>query len=163
VETAANQRQIVITPALDLVRELWPELWHALETDTDEVRERVCEAIAPQARATRRLIDFLVEFAPEPPLARPPFGALDWDRMPSHAGLIYGHRSRYLHDGKPFPLPMLEVPRTEENGATQEVPYGLNSAGLGGRWEAAEAPMPLATFEHIARGALLRWWDDLAE
>lgn len=81
--------------------------------------------------------------------------------MGDHARRIYGYRSAYLHGAKPFPLPMLELPRMEENGAIQEVPYGLNSGGLGGVWEAAESPMLLSTFEHVVRGALLRWWDEL--
>jgi hypothetical protein len=56
---------------------------------------------------------------------------------------------------------MLERPRVEESGAIQEVPDGLNSAGLGGIWLAKDAPMLLSTFEYITRGALLRWWDGL--
>jgi hypothetical protein len=56
---------------------------------------------------------------------------------------------------------MLAEPRVEDNGAVQEVPGGHSTGGLGGVWDAAEAPMLLATFEHIARGALLRWWDQL--
>ena len=57
---------------------------------------------------------------------------------------------------------MLRAARPEENGAIQEVPYGLNTGGLGGIWDAKEVPMLLATFEYIARGALLAWWDELA-
>lgn len=81
--------------------------------------------------------------------------------MAQHARLIYAHRSTALHAGKPFPLPMLERPRSEENGAIQEVPWGLTSGGQGGIWDSKEAPMLLSTFEHIARGSLLNWWDEL--
>ncbi len=81
--------------------------------------------------------------------------------MADHARRIYVHRSAALHAGKPFPLPMLEQPRSEENGAIQEVPFGLNTGGLGGIWDAKEAPMLLATFEYIPRGALLTWWEEL--
>ena len=56
---------------------------------------------------------------------------------------------------------MLEEPRLEENGATKEVSHDLNTGGLGGVWGAEEAPMLLATFEYIARGALLNWWDEI--
>ena len=97
----------------------------------------------------------------EPPELRPSFGELDWGEMAQHARLIYSHRSTALHGGKPFPLPMLEQPRKEENGAIQEVPWGLNTGGLGGVWDAKEAPMLLSTFEYIARGSLLNWWDEL--
>jgi len=34
---------------------------------------------------------------------------------------------------------------------------------MGAIWDAAETPMLLATFEYIARGALLQWWDEMAE
>ncbi len=162
VEIAASQRKGASADPIELVRSLWPELWQALEPASDVARERVCILLAPQIRATRKFIDFLVEYAPNPPPIRPLHGGLNWADMEGHARLIYGHRSKALHEGKPFPLPMLELPRIEENGASQEVPFGLNSGGLGGIWDAAEAPMLLSTFEFIARGALLRWWTKLA-
>ncbi len=59
-------------------------------------------------------------------------------------------------------MPMLEQSRVEDSGASQEVPWGLNTGGLGGIWDAKETPMLLSTFEYLARGALLRWWDELA-
>jgi len=56
----------------------------------------------------------------------------------------------------------LEEPRSDHPGVVQEVPFGLNSGGLGGVWKASETPMLLSTFEYITRGAPLRWWDELA-
>lgn len=160
-ETAANQRQDAAVDPIHLVQRLWPELWSALESSPDESKQAVCQVVSPQMRATRKFIDFLVECSPQPLPLRPAAGVVDWQRMGDHARRIYGYRSAYLHGAKPFPLPMLELPRMEENGAIQEVPYGLNSGGLGGVWEAAESPMLLSTFEHVVRGALLRWWDEL--
>ena len=119
------------------------------------MQAEVSKALGASDQATRKFIDFLTEYAPEPPALRPPFSALVWDNMADHARRIYGHRSVALHGVKPFPLPMLEQPGPEENGAIQEVPYGLNTGGLGGIWDAKEVPMLLATFEYIARGALL--------
>lgn len=161
VEIAANHRQQVQTAPERLVQALWPELWSALTTAGDTARAQVAWLLAPQIRATRKFVDFLVACAPKPPALRPPHGKLEWGDMAQHARLIYGHRSTALHAGKPFPLPMLERPRSEENGAIQEVPWGLNSGGQGGIWDAKEAPMLLSTFEHIARGSLLNWWDEL--
>lgn len=161
VEIGANFRQDSTAEPTTLVEQLWPELWSALEPADEPIRVDVAKLLAPQIRAARKFVDFLVSLAPEPPEVRPPFGELAWDSLKEHARLIYGHRSRALHAGKPFPLPMLEEPRTEENGATQEVPYGLNSGGLGGVWDAKEAPMLLSTFEYLARGSLLAWWDEL--
>ncbi|NGY65059.1 hypothetical protein G7043_39715 [Lentzea sp. NEAU-D13] len=161
IEIAANYRQTGQVTPQELVEDLWPELWAALQTADDAVRAEVSHQIAPQIRATKKFVDFLTECAPEPADLRPPTGELDWTKMAQHAKLIYRHRSKALHGGKPFPLPMLEQPRHEANGAIQEVPWGLNTGGLGGVWDAKEAPMLLSTFEHIARGSLLNWWDEL--
>lgn len=161
VEIAANQRQTSKADPVELVEQLWPELWESLQPLDTEQRAAVCKVLAPQVRSTRKFIDFLVACLPDAPNLRPASSELDWSVMNDHARLIYRHRSKALHGGKPFPLPMLEEPRIEENGAVQEVPYGLNSGGLGGVWDAAEVPMLLSTFEYIVRGSLLRWWDEL--
>lgn len=163
VEIAANHRQKTKATPQELVEDLWPQLWSAVQPTNDVVRAEVSKLVAPQMRATRKFVDFLTECAPEPPELRSSFGELDWAKMAQHAKLIYGHRSTALHGGKPFPLPMLEQPRDEENGATQEVPWGLNTGGLGGVWDAKEAPMLLSMFEYIARGSLLNWWDELRD
>jgi hypothetical protein len=160
-EIAANYRQETRGTPQELVETLWPDLWSALAPADDAVRGAVSAQVAPQMRATRKFVTFLTECAPPPLEARPPWAELDWARMSKHASLIYSYRSMALHTGKPFPLPMLERPRVEEDGSVQEVPFGLNSGGLGGVWDAKEAPMLLSTFEHIVRGALLRWWDEL--
>ncbi len=60
-------------------------------------------------------------------------------------------------------MPMLRPPRTEGIGAVQEVPDRIDTAGCGGIWEAAEVLMLLSTFEHLARGALHRWWSELTQ
>jgi len=161
VEIGANYRQTVLAKPVELIEKLWPELWAALQPSDESVRVNVSKLLAQQIRATKKFIDFLVQCAPDAPDLRPPFGDLDWTKMADHARRIYGHRSAALHSGKPFPLPMLEQPRQEENGANQEVPFGLTTGGLGGIWAAIEAPMLLGTFEYIARGALLTWWDEL--
>lgn len=161
VEIAANQRQKVAASPEELIKSLWPELWTVLGPVEDTQRAMVSKMLAPQIRATKKFVDFLAECAPVPPSVRPTHGSLEWTEMRQHARRVYAHRSNALHGGKPFPLPMLEQPRTEANGAVQEVPYGLSSSGLGGSWMAEEAPMLLSTFEYIARGALLRWWDEL--
>ena len=161
VEIAANHRQQSSAPPHELVESLWPELWSALLPAEPDVREAVARLVAPQMRATRKFVDFMTECAPDPPDVRPAWGELEWSEMAAHARLIYRYRSGALHSGKPFPLPMMEPAREEQNGAIQEVPWGLNSGGLGGVWDAAESPMLLSTFEHIARGSLLSWWDEL--
>lgn len=72
--------------------------------------------------------------------------------------LIYGLRSSALHEGTPFPMPMLEPPPSTDFEAPSEKPFGLASSAGGGTWLAADTPMTLATFEYVARGALLNWY-----
>jgi hypothetical protein len=77
--------------------------------------------------------------------------AADPDRLREHGG----HRN-------PVRLPARAAhPAGLHNGAIQEVPWGLNTGGSGGVWDAKEAPMLLSAFEYIARGSLLNWWDEL--
>jgi hypothetical protein len=161
VETAAKCRQTVSASPVELVEELWPELWTEMADTDDASRFAISELVAPQMKATRTFLDFVTECAPAPPDPRPEFPELDWGRMRKHAGTIYTHRSTALHGAKPFPAPMLEFPRIEPSGAIQEAPFGLNSGALGGIWDAKQTPMLLSTFEYIARGALLHWWREM--
>lgn len=162
VEAAATRRQTREVDPIELVTEFWPDLWGVLKSADAVIQKQVAERVRGQMRATRKFLDFVVECAPPPPEPRTAF-PIDWAKMRDYAKIVYGHRSKALHEGKPFPLPMLEPPRVEEpSGAFGEAPLGLNSGGLGGVWDAKETPMLLSTFEHIARGALLVWWDELA-
>ncbi|MFV9452759.1 hypothetical protein ACNJ7E_04715 [Rhodococcus sp. NM-2] len=162
VEIAAGFRQKVADEPSALIEELWPELWTAIEPAEDSVRKKVSKLLAPQVRATRKFIDFLEKYSPARPDPEPQFDKLDWRQMRKHAQVVYRHRSKALHDGKPFPMPMLEVPRIDESGVLQETPSGLSAGGLGGVWLAEETPMLLSTFEYIVRGSLLRWWEEQA-
>lgn len=161
VEIAANHRQKISSSPEELIESLWPELWTVLAPVEPARRAKVSKLMASQIRATKKFVDFIADCAPVPPSVRPVHGSLEWADMRQLARSVYGHRSDALHGGKPYPFPMLEQPRIEPNGAVQEVPYGLSSSGRGGSWTTDEAPMLLSTFEHIARGALLRWWDEL--
>ncbi|MEU0093875.1 hypothetical protein [Kribbella sp. NPDC006257] len=163
VEIAAKARQLSEVDAVALLKDVWEELWTAIEPADDPVRQSVAYLLAPQIRAARAFRDFLADCAPEPPEIRPQFSPLDWTKIRQHAGKIYEHRSQALHAGKPFPMPMCERPGIEGPNAIQEVPYGLNSGSNGAIWAAKETPMLLSTFEYIARGALLAWWDELID
>lgn len=161
VEIAAKHRQRSSVSATDLLEDMWPEVWRELALADVEIRQNVAKELAPLVRSARAFRDFLTDCAPPPPAQRPEHSSLDWSDMRRHAKLIYEHRSKALHAGKPFPMPMQNPPTVESAGAVQEVPWGLNAGGLGGVWDASESPMLLQTFEHIARGALLAWWDEL--
>lgn len=126
----SGDRQTVNVTSEELVESLWSELWSNLSDATPTVRASVAKQVAPQIRATRKFVDFLVECAPEPPALRPSWVALDWDAMADHATLIYRHRSAALHAGKPFPMPMLDLPRHEEHGAIRKCHSASTAADL---------------------------------
>jgi hypothetical protein len=130
-----------------------------------ELVKIVAQELAETLKSTRKFIDFVTEFAPSPPENRPPYASQSiWKAgKPSRTSLttIYGHRSKALHTGIPFPLPMCEPPGYIEN-AFEEIPVGLGTSGMGGSWvHKDDVPMLLHVFEYIVRNALLSWWGSM--
>lgn len=41
--------------------------------------------------------------------------------------------------------------------------FGLGMGTQGSYWNVENLPISMHTFHHLARGALLRWWDVLAQ
>jgi hypothetical protein len=166
VETAANYWRAGEEPPVERLRASKPELEPVLrEGGGDAFVERVAALIAPYMGATRKFIDFLLAFRPPSPQPRPPDAfAIDWSATSLAKALrtIYGQRSKALHEGTPFPYPMGDPPSRLDGGAHSEKPPWLATAYLGGVWRAEDLPMVLNVFHHIARGALLNWWDHLA-
>lgn len=124
----------------------------------------VAAQIAPMLKSTRKFIDFTTGFIPPEPDERPSWESLqvDWSepRMRSTLSKVYGYRSRSLHEGKPFPEPMLGAPfRRAPGEPPSERPFmGLARHSLGGTWKPRDAPINLHCFHYIAREALLNWW-----
>jgi hypothetical protein len=120
----------------------------------------------PYLGATRKFIDFVKEFLPDPPPVRPaPWGQFSWEpqEMQRIMKLIYGYRSQALHGGKPFPAPMCIPPVKGRNSpAPSKIPPGTAMSYLGGTWLREDTPICLHTFEYIVRGTLLNWWSSLA-
>lgn len=145
---------------VEVLEEFLPRVWEALNDAPTQTRQTVAKELAQQVGATRKFVNFVEDFAPDPPDPRPEY-AVDWRRLSDHMRIIYGHRSRALHDGTPFPGPMLDQPRNGPDGVPSEAPIGITAAARGGSWSAAEMPMSLHTFEYIVRGSLLNWLSHL--
>jgi hypothetical protein len=151
---------------IDRLRASKPELEQMLSAaGGPELAEQVAEMLAPSLGATKRFIDFTMGFLPDPPLSRPAAGQQHpWTRpaLKKSLSLIYAHRSRALHSGIPFPAPMC-LPPFSGGDAFGELPgAGGTAAGFGDNvWLARDTPMTFHLFEHIARGALLAWWESL--
>ncbi len=112
-----------------------------------------------------QLVGAIETFAPDPPPERPDaWLQVDWSQLQHHLRIVYDHRSRALHDGTPFPPPMCEPPGWAPGpGKTPaERPPGRAASAQPGTWLEADTPMLLATFEYIARHALVGWWRQLA-
>ncbi|HKZ71328.1 MAG TPA: hypothetical protein VJ020_14670 [Anaerolineales bacterium] len=160
IEVAAGHWRSAKETPVERLTTSRPELERLLRTvGGEELVEQVAEQIADYMGATKKFIDFVLEFLPDPPPDRPPLGFQhSWDReaIKETLKIIYHWRSRALHGGTPFPMPMCEPPFPFQGGLAEK-PVGLATQALGGIWMAKDAPMLLHTFEYIVRNALLRW------
>ncbi len=142
-----------------------PELAAILqEAGGDDLLTRVAEQISDSLGATKKFVDFVLEFLPNPPEKRPPEKfQLSWDRnvLKETLRTVYGWRSRALHGGIQFPYTMCESPIKFGFGYCEK-PGGGTSA-FGAYWTEEDTPIYLHTFEYIVRNALLKWWASMAE
>ena len=169
VETAANlwARGRRKDPPEAVLRKLEPDLAAILEKAGGEPHlVEVARRIAQQMRARKKFVDFLLAFPATPPMPRPVIGPLDWSpaAMAVHLNIICKWRSKDLHDGIPFPLPMGRAAvRVNQQGGFSEVPYGHGHARWTGPrpWAYEDIPMLLNTFKYIVGHALRAWWQTI--
>jgi hypothetical protein len=161
VEAAAGYWRASQEPAVERLRAAEPELASLLENAGGETLcLEVADMIADYMGVTKKFVDFVLEFMPPPPQERPPESAQHpWDNKTLEQSLraIYRWRSRALHSGVRFPLPMCE-PMWPVGNVLAEKPMALAVATADAAWRVEDTPMLLHVFEHIARHALLGWW-----
>jgi|ERR1035437_1644919 hypothetical protein len=124
---------------------------------------RVAAMIAPNMGASKKFCEFLLNFKPEAPEIRPPEAfRYSWEKswLQKSFRKIYDWRSKALHGGIPFPIPMCEKPQ-EHDGVLDEIPTAIAQSALGGNWLAEDTPMYLFLFEYIARNSLIKWWKSM--
>ncbi len=169
LETTANNVYTTNASPDERLRDAKPDLAELLEKcGGDELVHKVAKSIAHTLGATKKFIDFTMQFMPDKPDRRPDLDSLQvkW----SESGLkkilrkVYGYRSRALHDGIPFPVPMLRSPfyDSPDSPASEVPPMGL-SHSHGGTWRPEDTPINLHCFHYITRGALLKWWEEMSE
>jgi hypothetical protein len=144
-----------------------PRLTSLIEQHCPDLLEEFANEIAGSLGATQKFIKFLLHFLPDAPVRRPPDAfqlRLTKSGLRPVLSKVYEYRSKALHAGVPFPAPMCIPPHLMISGweAPEERPLGLATSALGGVWLADDAPIHFHLFEHLARGALLNWWRDLA-
>ncbi|MCW3767952.1 hypothetical protein OCL88_15845 [Paenarthrobacter sp. PAE-2] len=165
IETAANTRRSGLQggAAIKALEELEPKLWAALEAADGSTKQDVAEIMVPNLKAQKKFVSFVADYNQGPPETRPAeFQQLDWLKLDSHMQVIYGHRSNALHDGTPFPAPMLQKPYGTYEEGWSERPLGITASSGGSSWDAHEYPMTLQTFEELVRGCLVEWWKRLS-
>ena len=168
VETAAFHWRSAAEAPVDKLTTSKPKLVEILrEYGGEELVLKAAEELAPHLGSTRKFIDFILEFLPEPPAERSyEWAQHPWEAKPMKASLkkIYDYRSRALHGGTPFPAPMCLPPSSvAEKKALIEVPMGISTTTRGGTWASKDMPMLLHVFEYIVRNSLLKWWRTLGE
>jgi hypothetical protein len=161
LETVAHRWRTSTEAPLDRLRAAKPNLENILrEKGGGGFVLQVAEEITPYMGATKKFIDFILEFFPPPPESRPEkYAQHPWTKQAMKKSLtkIYDYRSRALHGGTPFPAPMCEPPMGLA-GAIEERPLGLAASMKGGVWVSKDIPMLLYTFEYITRQVILNWW-----
>ncbi|MGO9602793.1 MAG: hypothetical protein ACLQAT_05210 [Candidatus Binataceae bacterium] len=167
VETAANAWRSESASAIDRLRESRPSLVAYLEsTGLEQLCQRVANEFKDSIGSTKKFVDFLLAFLAPAPTRRPAnWARVEWlpESFRRSFRTIYGHRSRALHDGIPFPAPMCMPPiaLAEWDGAIAEKPTGLGMSFQGGVWPIESTPMLLHIFEYLARSAINGWWTSM--
>lgn len=129
-----------------------------------ELVETVANALVDYMGATKKFVDFMIEFKPEPPDERPSENyQISWkdNELSKIFKTIYRLRSQALHSGVPFPKPMCMPPEHLENNRFAEKPVasGAIISTINASWKAKDVPIFLHIFEYLARNTLLNWWD----
>lgn len=164
LETAANQWRREKDSPITRLEASKPKLLELLRVNCNqETPEKVAGFIVDSLGSASKFISFVLEFLPDPPIKRPlEWMQLEWSNRSMRKTLskIYKYRSKALHDGTPFPVPMCLPPFYDPalSEAYSENPLGGAVGAMGGTWLAEDIPLLLHTFEYITRGTLINWW-----
>lgn len=135
-------------------------VFNAIKDCGETVVSKVARDLAGTFRAERKFKEFVLAHDPGPPTLRPTIGCFDWSRLENALGWIYEHRSRDLHGGVAFPVPLCEPPIFGGETPAESFP-GEAATAHAGQWPAEQLPLYLHAFVYIAGGALRKWWQSL--
>ena len=174
IETAANEWSSSLdtnTSPQDMLLEIKPEFSkQIIESGGVKTHAIVANELTRTLRATKKFLDFCIEFLPQPPNQRPPVHAqIDWNKshLKKVLNKIYQYRSLALHEGIPFPAPLCTAPdRIEEDGRVSHAEIGTLALAvhtLGASWRSNDLPISMNAFCHLVQGTLNNWWDKIGE
>lgn len=163
LETAANQWRSAKESSVESFLTAEPDLAkHLFEQGGKDLVLRVGKRLGHMMKSTKKFLDFILTFKPDPPTPRPPaFAQQEWNAEALEVTLriIYAYRSRALHGGTPFPAPMCMPPhKLGDEGVLEERPIGKAMGTRGAIWRTEDTPLSLHTYEYIVRHVLLAWW-----
>ncbi len=165
VETAANCWRVAKDSPVERLTSSKPNLALLLtNSGGDELMQKVAIEIADYMGATKKFVDFLINFLPPAPDKRAAsYSQIVWEQkeMKKSLSAIYNYRSQALHQGIPFPAPLCNRPfLPDTNCGYDEKPIG--SYGMqGGSWNKKDLPMYIHVFEYVARNAIINWWKSI--
>lgn len=161
VEVAATYWRGQESDPVESLNHIYPRMGKLLAEHRD-LLEGVAAQLAKLIGSTSRFLNFMTTFDPGPPEDRcEEHFQLDWGKLKSHLRFVYNYRSSRLHGGEPFPGVMNQPPMVlETSNRPCERPFGIAHFASGGAWPSEELPMHLWVFEHLVRGALMRWFDE---
>ncbi|WP_347275762.1 hypothetical protein [Candidatus Kuenenia sp.] len=169
LETAANDIYLSDTSPAERLKDAKPDVATILdEAGGHQLVEKIAELIAPSLGATKKFLDFTLNFGPNEPTDRPDqeWLRVKWSKtnLKHTLSKVYNYRSRSLHGGLPFPAPMYDPPfYFDRKSKPSEVPLtGRASHSRGGTWLPDDMPVNLHCFHYITRETLINWWRNLA-
>lgn len=163
LETAAQQWDTSQQTPLEKFKNSKPEFYEFLDTEKyREIIPLIASEFSSTFGATKKFLDFCLNFLPEEPILRPKIGKIKWTKgeLRKIFNTVYGLRSKALHTGQPFPEPMCSPP-VQHDGIAEAAVTGLALSTLGGTWTPKDAPINLNTFFYMAHSILNQWWNNL--
>lgn len=163
VETAASaHKHSAEASSADLLRELDPRLAKVAQKYGDDCVNEIADTQVKLLGATKKFLGFLQTFIPDPPEKRPTEYRLEWtwNGLKEPLKQVYRMRSEYLHAGIPFPWQLRGAPEPHGGVPTECHPDHIAEGHRrsGERVIDDALPMHVHVFEHIVRGALIKWW-----
>lgn len=151
---------------IDGLKETYPDLANYLQNNGGEEHlQKVAEYLSDRFKLTQNFVKFTIEFLSKSQ-ALHPLSNYTQQQMKKIFEKIYNYRSKALHAGTPFPLPMCEPPpRTnDDNGNKVFSEKGMVSLAFHtpeGSWLPEDTPLNLNAFVIITRKVILEWWNSL--
>ncbi len=168
IETVAQAYKMGELPNKELFTQFYPDLCRKLkEKGHEECIPWLAEEFAPITKATHKFISFSCQFLPKEFPNRPAedFMKIDWSQpfWESTFKTIYDYRSKALHEGIPFPLPMLGPPVPSGSSYSEKGTLGPTVETYSAKWKSADLPINLNLFAQVTREMILNWLHEIID